>query len=206
MSDPFIDSIFQWTQDFRENKELLFNAVLQVNAKVVVELGTDVGDSTRIFASALARTQGHLWTIDINRPDWEHQIIRRVNTALGIDTTEPSPMPEVMRHFAQFITVITSNSLQVNWRSWIDLLFIDSNHEATHVSSELEKYGSLVRKEGLILLHDTHHRQFGEGIRKSLEEWAKAKGKPFKYFVSDKPEENVEGNIIRDNGLGVIYV
>lgn len=206
MTDPFINSIFQFTQDFRENKELIFNAVTSLNARVVVELGTDVGDSTRILASALMRTGGHLWTIDVARPNWEMTHIRRVNNSLGTDTTEASPMPQVMEYFKDVVTVITSDSLKVDWKSGIDLLFIDSLHEAFHVASELEKYGTLVRVGGLILLHDTHHKQFGDGIRGAIEVWAKSKGKQFKYFLSDKPEENVGGDVIRDNGLGVIYV
>lgn len=206
MPDPFIDSIYQFTQDFRENKELIFNAVTSINARVVVELGTDVGDSTRILASALMRTGGHLWTIDVVRPKWEMTTIRRVNTQRGIDTTEPSPMPAVMELYKEAITVITSDSLKVDWKSGIDLLFIDSLHEAPHVQAELNKYGTLVRSGGLILLHDVYHTQFGAGIRGVLETWAQSHGKAFKYFLSDKPEENIDGNTIKDNGLGIIYV
>ena len=161
MPDPFIDSIYQQTTDFLEHKELIFSAVLQLNAKVVVELGTDVGDSTRILASALFRTQGHLWTIDLAPPRWNE---------------------EVMALYKHLLTLITSDSLTYPWTNQIDLLMIDSDHSKDHVKKELDKYGVLVKRGGFIILHDTHHSAFGGGITEAINEWTQLRGLPWKDF------------------------
>ena len=151
---PSLDTIPQITQDFAQLKQLLYDTVLELKAQAVLEIGTDVGDSTRIFATALRETGGHLWTVDLVAPKWPEGWL--------------TPYPNV--------TLLTCDSLLLPWEVTVDLLFLDGNHDKDHVAQELEKFGKWVRSHGQILVHDTIHNEFGEGIRSVAVEYARQHG------------------------------
>ncbi len=151
---PSVESVYQSTTDFIHLKYILDQQVKETNAQKVVELGTNVGDSTRVFANALLGTGGKLLTIDIEPPvrNWHKEI----------------PYPNV--------AFVTQDSLKVNFAEEIDLLFIDSDHHKNHVLSELRKYGIWVRVGGRILLHDITHSEYGKEITEAVNEWSKEVG------------------------------
>ena len=60
MSTP-VDAIPQTTQDFASIKYLMYQLVLEGKYQKVLEIGTNVGDSTRIFSAALQAT---VWGAD----------------------------------------------------------------------------------------------------------------------------------------------
>ena len=144
-----VDAIPQTTPDFAAIKYLMYQLVLDGKYQRVVEIGTNVGDSTRIFSTALQATNGKLWTIDLEPPtsNW------------------PEQWP------VKNIEFIKSDSLLCPWSQEIDVLFLDGNHEAPHVKAELVKYGPWVLVGGKILAHDIHHSQFGPGITSAIHEW-----------------------------------
>ena len=148
---PSVDTVPQTTGDFSQLKYIIEVQVREVGAKKILELGTDVGDSTRIFSNVLLETSGKLLTIDIVPPkeDWPTQ----------------HPCPNVM--------FVTGDSLKVDFAEEVDILFIDSNHHKEHVLEELRRYGKWVRKGGRILLHDIIHSEFGVGISEAITEWCK---------------------------------
>lgn len=53
----------------------------------------------------------------------------------------------------------------------LDVIFIDSDHTYDTTINELHLYGSLLRKGGMIFLHDTDLA--GAGVRRALDEFAK---------------------------------
>ena len=150
-----LDTIPQTTQDFALFKELLYQLIVTNKYQKVLETGTDVGDTTRIFSSALQATQGQLVTVDLKPPvnDW------------------PKDWP------IKNIQFVTGDSKQLKLQHEIDLLFLDAHGAGTnayeHVKSELANLGIWVRVGGKIVLDDLFHSEFGEGIRKAQEEFCK---------------------------------
>jgi predicted O-methyltransferase YrrM len=150
-----IDTIPQTTQDFAVFKELLYHLIIANKYVKVLETGTDVGDSTRIFSTALQATQGQLVTVDQKPPvnNW------------------PSTWPIKNIQFVQ----ADSRQLKVNQE--LDLIFLDAHQDGTdayqHVSTELKQLGVWVKIGGKIVLDDWYHGTFGEGIRKATEEFAR---------------------------------
>ena len=168
---------YQFTQDFQFHKDLMTQLVEQTQAKRILELGSDVGDSTRIFASALAYFGGNLWTIDINPPKWNQEWMDGLYnfTAITEDTLNP----------------------ELKWDKEVDILFIDDDHTYPHVLEELKKFGPWVRRGGYILLHDTQHSQYGTQVTQSINEWTRQ----VKLKWEDHPEGHGMGVISVDKSL-----
>lgn len=135
----------QMTPDYTMHKLLMYETILFTNAKRVLETGTDVGDSARIFATALRRTGGILFTIDSKT---------NLNCAWGQE------YPNIM--FMQ------GDSLQVKWENELDVFYADSGHTKEHLLAELRKFGPWVRKGGVILCHDTCHSEFSGQITEAI--------------------------------------
>ena len=168
-----LDTIPQTTQDFALYKELLYQLIVTNKYQKVLETGTDVGDTTRIFSSALQATQGQLVTVDLKPPvnDW------------------PKDWP------IKNIQFVTGDSRQLKLQQEIDLLFLDAHGAGTnayeHVKAELTNLGVWVKPgvlnpvelqatqgqwkipPGRIVLDDVFHSEFGEGIRKATMEFCR---------------------------------
>lgn len=152
--------ISQVTADFQQYVDIIYDCVIKLNAKTILEVGTDLGDSTRIFATALNETGGYIWTVDIKPPQWS---------------------PVLMVGFPN-VHVITSDIKDLKWDKQLDILFLDSDHHYQHVLTELDCFGKWVRKNGLIILHDTHHSEFGTQITQAMTEYASGKSYPIKDY------------------------
>lgn len=134
--------------------ELMMSSVIELNAKVILETGTNKGDSARIWSMALSWTGGQLWTVDIDLPMFDLHL------------------PNAY--------AIRCDSLALQWDKPIDILHLDSNHVYPHPKLELMKFAPFVRKGGRIFIHDYLDKgsQPGGGadIRRATEEWAKETG------------------------------
>ena len=138
--------IKQVTQDMAAHVQMIGNLIVSIKAQRVLELGTDVGDSTRIISAALKQTGGKLWTIDVKPLDWNWKELGNVEA-------------------------LTGNSLDFIPDRLIDLLFIDDDHTYPHVLNELRKFVPCVRPGGYILLHDVLNKEHGPGVQRSIEEF-----------------------------------
>lgn len=117
--------------DINEHLEFMRDLCVELDAKVVVELGVRTGVSTVAFLSAMEHTGGVVWSCDINRafvhdeiadhPQWEFM--------WGDDLELADEAPEC------------------------DVLFIDTSHHYIHTLAELAVYAPKTRH--VILLHDT---------------------------------------------------
>jgi len=121
--------------------------------KVVVELGTRRGNSTRALLAAVNDSGGHLYSVDIGKC-W------RAVSALH---EEPN------------WTFTRGDDLEVvkQWSLPIDHLFIDTSHTYEHTLTELREWGGWVKLHGIISLHDIHYRKTPgvmEAIQKYLSE------------------------------------
>jgi len=113
----------------------------------VLEIGTNVGGSTVMFAAAV-RDAGHVTTVDIvdvNGPEGPARTV-------GCETPE-----ELLRRCQlENVTFVTSRSTEFmrHCNERFDLIFLDGAHEADVVYEEVPLACSLLKPGGLILLHD----------------------------------------------------
>lgn len=118
--------------DIWEHLPTLLSLVHKLRAEHVIELGTRTGVSTTALLYALEATGGRLTSIDIDEqpdiPPSDHW------TYIQGNDLDPSVVMELDE---------------------ADLIFIDTSHEHMHTLRELNVYVNLIRRPGLIVLHDT---------------------------------------------------
>jgi len=107
----------------------------ELNCKTIVELGTQLGESTIALLVAAKKIGGSVSSIDI---DPCLQACSRVRS-LGLEN---------------YWTFIQSDDLKVKWEKPIDLLFIDTSHTYDHTLNEMRKFEPHVRNGGVIIMHD----------------------------------------------------
>lgn len=135
LSKDVIDMVYELSQ-IDETHFAYLIAVLSLNAKVVVELGTGMGWSTRYFLEALKITDGILYSVD-----------------LYPERDDVRPTIEAFKNESRII-FIKGDSVQVgqNWDRPIDILLCDSDHSEQHVLNELVAWSKSNPK--IIFIHD----------------------------------------------------
>ncbi len=149
-SRPAPKQVMQLTKDWAAHASVVMQIVRGIGAKRILELGTDVGDSTRILACALEDIGGHLWSVDIQDPKW------------------PAGVPVPAN-----VTFVKGDAMKFYSEDMLDLLLIDDDHTYPHVLNELRRFGPCVRQGGKILLHDIANPQHGPAVLKSALEWCR---------------------------------
>ena len=164
--------------DINEHLPRLVEQVEDLQATKVIELGTRGGVSTIAWLYALARNNGHLWSVDI----------------------DPRPAGLEVAHWTFIQGDDCSPEVFTQLPDDVDIVFIDTSHAYRHTVQELALYRWLVRPGGRIVLHDTElYLPGGVGpqppfpVKKAVEEFCAAEGLRW---------TNYENN----NGLGVIYL
>lgn len=151
----------------------------------VLEIGTRWGVSTTCFLAGVQDNGGFVYSIDINpqcaslfpnHPQWTF--------VLGDSVKDTD---DILKHIPLHL----------------DVLFIDGDHSYESVLSDLRTYGSLVKKGGLMLVHDVNP----DGITKDLEAkgWVPEPGakRAFEEYTSENDFQSV--TILSGRaGLGVI--
>ncbi len=64
---------------------------------------------------------------------------------------------------------LPSYAIVKSWKEPIDILFIDGDHSYKGVIRDYNLFSPFVRKNGLILFHDTNHSHF-PSIKKAVDE------------------------------------
>jgi predicted O-methyltransferase YrrM len=122
--------------DIVQHLPTLYDTVVEMDAKVVVELGVRGGASTAAFLAAVEQTGGHLWSVDIIYPGVPDEFTYSdLWTLLVGDDMDPAVTAELPQT--------------------VDVLFIDTSHHYDHTLAELRLYTPRVRPGGRVLLHDT---------------------------------------------------
>jgi|TARA_B100001971_G_scaffold65136_1_gene59896 predicted O-methyltransferase YrrM len=121
--------------DIYEHLTTLFLLIIEKKAKTIVELGTRNGESTIALVEGAKKTNGKVFSFDLD-PCLEAK--KRIKS-LNLDS---------------YWSFKQSNSLDVDWKSEIDHLFIDSSHKYSETLAELKKFEPYVRNGGVITLHD----------------------------------------------------
>jgi predicted O-methyltransferase YrrM len=179
--------------DIVDHLSTLYLAVLKVNAKLVVELGTRGGESTRSLLAGVQETSGRMLSVDID--DCESRV------KLGDQNKNWT--------FHQGDDVLFGKSLFGPWcrdrnlSPEIDVLFIDTSHLYDHTKQEIETWSGFVRRGGLMIFHDTnmergvYRRQdnsYGlgwdnqRGVIRAVQEFVGVSWDEHDWFVDRTPE------------------
>jgi len=138
--------------DINEHLSLLYFLVVSHNLKTVLELGTDIGFSTRALLCGVKRTGGYLTSIDIkNCPEIKQWISDK--------------------QLDKYWTFVESNDLFYNLEKPIDLLFVDSMHTHDQLKAELNLFSPKTRK--FIAIHDTNHAKYGNALNAAIDDFLK---------------------------------
>ena len=114
----------------------LFPIIKEINNPIILELGVQKGRSTKKFLDICKKNNGKLFSIDIddcsniiNDKSWNFYQTRDDNFEYI-----KSKIPEK-----------------------IDILFIDTLHEANHVKKLINEYYPIIKKNGFIFIDDISH-------------------------------------------------
>lgn len=156
--------------DINEYLLSLYNIPVQMNAKMIVELGA--GQSTYALTASANETKGQFYSIDVT----EGAIARGYSL-------ENNPLKDEERyHF------ILGDDMEVvkTWDKEIDFLFLDTSHLLEHTRAELKAWLPLVREGGVIMMHDTAHKTGdGMGCRQALNEFLEENDNYFPLHLLD---------------------
>jgi predicted O-methyltransferase YrrM len=134
--------------DIQGHLQFLHDRAASVPEPTLLELGVRSGNSTAILLAAACRTDGHLWSVDLEQPRvpswWPLTGLWTVTVGDDLDQTVIEAQPEQ-----------------------VDLLLLDTSHEFDHTLAELRAYVPRVKPGGVVCCHDTllvGHDAQGMGI------------------------------------------
>jgi predicted O-methyltransferase YrrM len=152
----------------------------------VLQLGTWMGFSAIVLADALRRS-----TVVAPR-------------AVTFDTVEADTSAHArargfvelagLSHWVRFIdgSTLEPPTLDV-LRLEYDVIYVDSSHGAGDTEREIEMYFPRLRRNGVMLFHDSSHHAArwdptrAGGVRKAIDAWIAAPGGPKEYVFLEKP-------------------
>mgnify|MGYP001603707659 CR=1 FL=1 len=118
-----------------ETRLLLFSLAVSMQARDILELGCDMGFTTRVLATTGANVVG----VD-NFQDGSRESAYRL--------TAPYPNCTIVESDAyQYLLGLPCNGF--------DMVFVDDNHEPSHVGVEAIEIRRIIRPHGIVAFHDT---------------------------------------------------
>ncbi len=161
-----------------------------IGARRVLEIGAFQGETTRVLAEAVAEREGRVVVIDPMR--WSSEILRN-GVARHLTVTFPRVVGALERLVdrASYETAFWRNvgprhrarvhlyrglssdeellhSVDPNLAAF-DMVFVDGDHGYAGAKLDLDRWGSRVRKGGIVLVHDATPRF--PGVVRALREW-----------------------------------
>jgi predicted O-methyltransferase YrrM len=138
----------------------------------ILEIGVRGGGSTSAFLCGLEEHGGHLFSVDIEpscgakfdgHPQW---------TFINLDSVSAESLvtDKILHHLG----FADANEGMLKPRV-LDVLFIDGDHTFGAVLSDLTMYSPLVKKGGLILMHDVCEGTLA-GVREAMDVFLKNTG------------------------------
>jgi len=117
-------------------KEELFSKILDVENPIILELGVETGVSTKLFIDLCEKNNGHLFSVDIN------------------DCSKVSDSKKWT-----FIKSRDDNFdfIKPKIKDSIDIIYIDTLHEAEHVKKLIYNYYDNLKVGGYIFIDDISH-------------------------------------------------
>jgi len=130
---------------------ILYDVAVKMRAQRMLELGVREGVSTRALLLAARKNGGLLWSADID-PCLEAQ---KAIKDLGLN---------IFWSFHQIDDIKLLTQVQFH-RIEMDLIFVDTNHEYQHTLDELILCDQILRKGGVIIIHDTQAPDYPDEIK-----------------------------------------
>jgi len=139
-----------------ETGYFLHSLIRLTKPDVVVEIGTYKGVSSLWMARALKENnKGHLYTIDIyehSSPEEPRGLLKGAELLDFVSLIDAPSVPNGLKICRQ---------MQLS----VDILFIDGDHRIEPCAADFLGFWKIVKKGGLILLHDTNLESGWEGPR-----------------------------------------
>ncbi len=145
-NEPLLAALADCKQqsDISEHLSTIFYHALEVSPRLIVELGTRGGESTRVLLAVAAISDSRVLSVDI------HDC-----SAVKV------PYPEHW-HFVRDDDVDFGRERFSTWcgqqhiEAKADVIFIDTSHLYEHTTSELAVWSGHLRDAGVMILHDTN--------------------------------------------------
>ncbi len=144
-----------------EGRALFDAAVRYLDGGVAVEIGTYCGRSTVLLAAAAAETGAVLYTVDHHhgseehQPGWEFHDTSLVDPVSGrFDTLPAFRRTMDAADLEDTIVVGRSRVVARNWRTPVQLLFIDGGHSEEAANADFDGWARWVRPGGALIIHD----------------------------------------------------
>lgn len=160
--------------DICEHLVTLHDMVVELPAKLVIELGVRGGESTVALLEGVQKTGGRLISVDIEPCPEARAMISSYGLA--------GSWQFVMADDVDFGRRWTSGT--------VDMVFVDTSHQYEHTKREIEVYEPILRPGGVMAFHDT--TLFRDGVLTPILEFLKA-----------HPDYGFE-NLENCNGLGIM--
>lgn len=156
--------------------QILYDVAVNMPSYRILELGVRLGVSTVALLLAAKKVNGHLWSIDVD------PCVRAVKTVKdnGLD----SYWTFMIGDDKTLLLGFTENSM--------DMVFIDTSHQYEHTLQELRLCDRILRKGGVMLLHDTVGRDYPDVM------------KAVSVFLREQQEKYVFKELGSRYGLGML--
>jgi predicted O-methyltransferase YrrM len=142
-------------RDMQDDIMVLFNAVMTIKPKVILELGCGGGLSTRTFALASSLIPGsQVISVDIDQSK--------------IDDVRAKLEAENLSSQCQIVNQDSAQFLKANSHQTLDFIFIDTSHTYEHTIAELVLALPMLSHHGYMFLHDTRYNEVWEAIQAIL--------------------------------------
>lgn len=141
--------------DIHQHLVTLYDLVLAIDAKRVLELGVRDGESTVALLEAVKKNGGRLVSVDIDPCEQARAMLKEYGISEGWEFHQGSD--------------ITFGEGVWDRSKFFDLIFVDTSHEYSHTKREIELFEPMVRLGGLMVFHDTV--SFPLGVLKPIQEF-----------------------------------
>lgn len=180
------DMVTSNPSDIRDHIPTMVQAVRDLNAKKIIEIGVRYGVSTIAWLHALqpgTGTGGHLWAVDVSFP------VAAPGTDVNLLDSQGGLT--VLPHWNFILGNGCYPEVQAMLPDEVDLVFLDSNHVYDETLVELELFKRKVRDGGRILLHDTNIEDTGNRgdrtkvpypVRTAVEEFCEKHGRKYEFL------------------------
>jgi MMP 1-O-methyltransferase len=146
-----------------EGRALYEAAASYLDGGVGVEIGTYCGKSTVLLGAAALTTDSVIYTVDHHhgseehQPGWEYHDTTMVDPHTGLFDTLPTfrhTLDEMALPDNVIAVVGKSPVVARNWRTPLNLLFIDGGHTEEAAQRDFEGWAPWLQTGGALLIHD----------------------------------------------------
>lgn len=129
--------------DISDHLSTLFYHVMEAQPRLIVELGTRGGESTRVLLAVARLARSRVLSVDIE-------------DCRSLDLEQGVPWEFIQSDDVAFAVEFPRWCAQRDLPPKADALFIDTSHRYEHTKSELAAWVPHLADDGVLILHDTN--------------------------------------------------